>query len=38
LSQARLDPDLQEKFWAQRFAMFVGKFGTPWMINCEKKL
>ncbi|HEY0257541.1 MAG TPA: VOC family protein [Candidatus Methylacidiphilales bacterium] len=28
---------LQETFWAQRFAMFVDQFGTPWMINCEKK-
>jgi PhnB protein len=30
--------ELQETFWAQRFAMFVDKFGTPWMINCEKKM
>jgi uncharacterized glyoxalase superfamily protein PhnB/uncharacterized protein YndB with AHSA1/START domain len=27
---------IQETFWAQRFAMFVDQFGTPWMINCEK--
>jgi PhnB protein len=27
---------IQETFWAQRFAMFVDKFGIPWMINCEK--
>jgi len=27
---------LQETFWAQRFAMLVDRFGTPWMINCEK--
>jgi len=27
---------LEETFWAQRFAMFVDQFGTPWMINCEK--
>jgi PhnB protein len=27
---------IQETFWAQRFAMFADKFGTPWMINCEK--
>ena len=27
---------LQETFWAQRFAMLADKFGTPWMINCEK--
>jgi PhnB protein len=27
---------MEETFWAQRFAMFTDKFGTPWMINCEK--
>ena len=29
---------IQETFWAQRFAMFVDRFGTPWMINCEKEM
>lgn len=28
---------LQETFWAERFAMFTDRFGTPWMINCEGK-
>ncbi len=27
---------IQETFWAVRFGMLVDKFGTPWMINCEK--
>jgi PhnB protein len=27
---------IQETFWAKRFAMFTDKFGTPWMVNCEK--
>lgn len=27
---------IQETFWATRFAMFTDRFGTPWMINCEK--
>jgi PhnB protein len=27
---------LQETFWALRFGMVVDRFGTPWMINCEK--
>ena len=27
-----------ETFWAQRFGMLVDKFGTPWMINCEKPM
>lgn len=29
---------ITETFWARRFAMFIDKFGTPWMINCEKPL
>nr|ACN58813.1 hypothetical protein AKSOIL_0168 [uncultured bacterium BLR9] len=28
---------IQETFWAHRFAMFTDKFGTPWMVNCEKR-
>jgi PhnB protein len=28
--------ELQKTFWAARFAMFSDRFGTPWMINCEK--
>jgi PhnB protein len=27
---------LSETFWAKKFGMLVDKFGTPWMINCEK--
>jgi PhnB protein len=27
---------IQETFWAKRFAMLTDRFGTPWMINCEK--
>jgi PhnB protein len=26
---------LQATFWSAAFAMFVDRFGTPWMINCE---
>lgn len=36
--KAEIGMALQETFWAQRFAMLVDKFGTPWMINCEKKM
>jgi PhnB protein len=25
-----------ETFWTVRFGMAVDRFGTPWMINCEK--
>lgn len=28
----------QETFWAERFAMFVDRFGTPWMINVSKPM
>jgi PhnB protein len=28
---------IQETFWAQRFGMLVDRFGTPWMINCNKQ-
>jgi len=27
---------IQETFWARRFGMLVDRFGTPWMVNCEK--
>jgi PhnB protein len=26
---------LQTTFWASRFGMFVDRYGTPWMVNCE---
>jgi PhnB protein len=25
-----------ETFWARRFGMLIDKFGTPWMVNCER--
>lgn len=27
---------LTETFWAERFGMVTDRFGTPWMINCDK--
>jgi PhnB protein len=27
---------LEQTFWAARFGMLVDRFGTPWMISCEK--
>jgi PhnB protein len=27
---------IQETFWAARFAMFSDRFGTPWMVSCDK--
>jgi len=29
---------IAETFWAQRFGALTDKFGTPWMVNCEKKM
>jgi PhnB protein len=29
---------IQETFWAKRFGMLVDRFGTPWMINCQKPM
>ena len=34
---AEIKMPLQETFWAVRFGMLTDRFGTPWMINCEKK-
>jgi PhnB protein len=33
---AEVQMPIQETFWAVRFAMLTDRFGTPWMINCEK--
>jgi PhnB protein len=27
-----------ETFWAHRFGTCVDRFGTPWMVNCEKAM
>jgi PhnB protein len=27
---------LHETFWAARFGVVVDRFGTPWMINCDR--
>ncbi|HEV7586674.1 MAG TPA: VOC family protein [Longimicrobium sp.] len=27
---------LEKTFWAARFGMLVDRYGTPWIINCEK--
>jgi PhnB protein len=28
---------ISETFWARRFGMLIDRFGTPWMVNCEKQ-
>ena len=29
---------IQETFWAQRFGMLRDRYGTNWMVNCEKPM
>ena len=29
---------IQETFWATRFGTFTDKYGTLWMVNCEKPM
>ena len=29
---------IAETFWAQRFGMLIDRYGTPWMVNCEKPM
>lgn len=31
----RIEMQPDGTFWAERFAMFTDKFGTPWMLNYE---
>ncbi len=39
LSQGgKIGTALQETFWAKRYAQFVDRFGTPWMINVVKPM
>jgi PhnB protein len=33
---ATVSMPFQETFWAARFGMLVDKFGTPWMVNCDR--
>ena len=27
-----------ETFWVLRFGMLIDRYGTPWMVNCEKPM
>jgi PhnB protein len=29
---------IAETFWAKRFGTCIDRFGTPWMVNCEKQM
>jgi PhnB protein len=35
---ARVQMPFAETFWAHRFGMPVDRFGTPWMVNVDKKM
>jgi PhnB protein len=28
----------EETFWAKGFGMLVDRFGTPWLVNCDKQM
>jgi PhnB protein len=32
----KVEMAIQPTFWALRFGMLVDRYGTPWMVNCEK--
>lgn len=33
----KIEMELQQTFWALRFASVVDRYGTPWLINCDKE-
>lgn len=33
INAPRIDMPPGETFWAERFAMFTDRYGTPWMLN-----
>jgi PhnB protein len=35
---AKIIMPLQKTFWSASFAMFVDRFGIPWMINCQQPM
>jgi PhnB protein len=34
----KVEMAIQETFWANRFGTLTDRYGTPWMINCEKPM
>ena len=38
LTGRKINMPIQETFWAHRFGMLVDRYGTPWMVNCEKPM
>jgi PhnB protein len=35
---ATIGMPIGETFWAKRFGMLTDRFGTHWMVNCEKSM
>lgn len=35
---ATIGMPIAETFWAKRFGMLTDRFGTHWMVNCEKAM
>ncbi|HEY4112631.1 MAG TPA: VOC family protein [Rhizomicrobium sp.] len=35
---ATIGMPIAETFWARRFGMLTDRFGTHWMVNCEKQM
>jgi PhnB protein len=33
-----IEMPLAETFWAKRFGLVTDRFGTPWMVNCDKPM
>lgn len=33
---SKIQMPMGETFWAKRFGMGVDRFGTPWMVNCDR--
>ena len=33
----KVEMPIQETFWAKRFGVLSDKFGTKWMVDCEKQ-
>ena len=34
-AKGTIQAPFEQTFWAKRFGMFIDRFGTPWMINCQ---
>jgi PhnB protein len=35
--KGQISMPMNETFWAEKFGMATDRFGTPWMVGCNKK-